>query len=157
VHLVCISTTVPNSRVRLKLVHRVVCVCCVCVMSSSSSKSSSSSLGVRRCLLPSSLQRAIARADAAEKHARLAEKHAHDAMTDIAESRSHIRVYMAGNAQKQKKKDKKNRKKRKSVDTTKEVGKEKGGKDDNDKDDDGNGGEMPKTPDDVGAASVAAA
>ena len=126
-------------------------------MSSSSSKSSSSSLGVRRCLLPSSLQKAIARADAAEKHARLAEKHAHDAMTDIAESRSHIRVYMAGHAQKQKKKDKKNRKKRKSVDTTKEVGKEKCDKDDNDKDDDGNGGEMPKTLDDVGAASVAAA
>ena len=106
-HLICISTTVPYSRVRLKLVHRVVCVCAVCVMSSSSSKSSSSSLGVRPCLLPSSLQRAIARADAAEKHARLAEKHAHDAMTDIAESRSHIRVYMAGHAQKQKKTDKK--------------------------------------------------
>jgi hypothetical protein len=126
-------------------------------MSSSSSKSSSSSLGVRRCLLPSSLQKAIARADAAEKHVRLAETHCRDAMTDIAESRSHIRVYMAENAHKQKKKDKKNKKKRKIVDTTKEVGKEKCDKDDNDKDDDGTGGEMPRTPDGFGAACVAAA
>jgi hypothetical protein len=127
-------------------------VCCVCVMSSSSSKSSSSSLGVL-----ASLQKAIARADAAEKHVRLAEAHCRDAMTDIAESRSHIRIYMAENAHKQKKKDKKNKKKRKIVDTTKEVGKEKCDKDDNDKDDDGTGGEMPRTPEGFGAACVAAA
>ena len=115
VHLICISTTVPYSRVRLKLVHRVVCVCCVCVMSSSSSKSSSSSLRVRRCLLPSSLQMAIARADAAEKHVRLAEAHCRDAMSDIAESRSHIRIYMAENAHTQKKKDKKNKRNERSL------------------------------------------
>ncbi len=100
---------------------------------------------------------AIARADAAEKHARLAEKHAHDAMTDIAESRSHLRFYMAENAHKQKKKDKKNKKKRKIVDTTKEVGKEKCDKNDNDKDDDGTGGGMQRTPEGFGAACVAAA
>jgi hypothetical protein len=128
-------------------------VCCVCVMSSSSSKSDSSSPDVL-----ASLNKAIARADAAERKVKLAEAHCREAMADVAESRSHIRIYMAENAHKQKKKDKKNKKKRKIVEV---CTKDTCDKDDNDKDDgtggDGTGGEMPRTPEGFGAACVAAA
>jgi hypothetical protein len=151
------SNCVMKSHVRPKLVNRVVCVCCVCVMSSSSSNSDSSSPAVL-----ASLNKAIARADAAERKVKLAEAHCREAMADVAESRSHIKIYMAERGYR-KKDGKKNKKKRKIVEV---CTKDTCDKDDNDKDDgtggdgtggDGTGGEMPRTPEGFGAACVAAA